>query len=194
MLLSVFVVLTAATFALLTLNIQRQSRRPKLDVVQLYWRVAMFSALAACALWLGAQAVPALAGWSGWPLLFGVFLLFGGFMSVIVGMLYKISPFLVWLHLQNLGRGRVVAPNMKKVLAEVHMERQMFAHFVAFALLLLAVFWPAWFAYPAGIALIVANGWLMRNLLSAVGVYRAHLLKIEAAVAASAASGQTARQ
>ena len=70
----------------------------------------------------------------------------------------------------------------------------MFAHFVAFALLLLAVFWPAWFAYPAGIALIVANGWLMRNLLSAVGVYRAHLVKIEAAVAASAASGQTARQ
>jgi hypothetical protein len=194
MLLSVFVVLTAATFALLTLNIQRQSRRPKLDVVQLYWRLAMFSALVACALWLGAQAVPALAGWSGWPLLFGVLLLFGGFMSVIVGMLYKISPFLVWLHLQNLGRGRVVAPNMKKVLAEVHMERQMFAHFVAFALLLLAVFWPAWFAYPAGIALIVANGWLMRNLLSAVGVYRAHLVKIEAAVAASAASGQTARQ
>jgi len=183
-LLAVAVVLTAATFAVLTLNIQRQSKRPKLDVVQLYWRVAMFSALAACVLWLAAQGIPLLADWSGWPLLFGVLILFGGFMSVIVGMLYKISPFLVWLHLQNLGRGRVVAPNMKKVLAEAQMERQMYAHFTAFALLLLAVFWPVWFVYPAGLALIVANGWLLRNLFSAVGVYRAHLIKIDAAAPA----------
>ena len=188
-LLAVMVVLTAATFAVLTLNIQRQSRRPKLDVVQVYWRGAMLSTLAACALWLAARSIPALEDWSGWPFLFGVLLLFGGFMSVIVGMLYKISPFLVWLHLQNLGRGRVVAPNMKKVLAETDMEWQMFAHFTAFALLLLAVFWPAWFVYPAGLALVVANGWLLRNLLSAVGVYRAHLIKIE-----SAAPGQSERR
>jgi hypothetical protein len=67
---------------------------------------------------------------------------------------------------------------MKKVLAETQMERQMFAHFAAFALLLLAVFWPAWFVYPAGLALVVANGWLLRNLLSAVGVYRDHVSKI----------------
>jgi hypothetical protein len=177
-LLAAVVVVTSAVFAVLTLNIQRQSRRPKLDVVQLYWRVALFSALAACIFWLAVQGVPFLADWSGWPLLFGVLLLFGGFMSVIIGMLYKISPFLVWLHLQNLGRGRLVAPNMKKVLAETQMERQMFANFAAFALLLLAVFWPAWFVYPAGLALVVANGWLLRNLLSAVGVYRDHVSKI----------------
>jgi hypothetical protein len=41
-----------------------------------------------------------------WPLLCGVLALFGGFMSVMIGMLYKIVPFLVWSHLQNLGRGR----------------------------------------------------------------------------------------
>jgi hypothetical protein len=193
MLLSIVVVLTAAVFTVLTLNIQRQSKRPKFDVVQHYWRAAMLSALAACVLWLVAQAVPALDGWPGWPLLFGILLLFGGFMSVIIGMFYKILPFLVWLHLQNISRGRVLAPNMKKVLAEVRMERQMFAHFAAFALLLLAVFWPGWFVYPAGVALIVSNGWLLRNLLSAVGVYRAHLLKIEAAVS-SAASSKTGRQ
>ena len=29
---------------------------------------------------------------------FGVLVLVGGFMAVIVGMLYKIVPFLVWLH------------------------------------------------------------------------------------------------
>jgi hypothetical protein len=187
--LAVMVVLTAATFAVLTLNIQRQSKRAKRDAVQRYWRVAMFSALAACFLWLAARCVPQLSDWNGWPLLFGVLLLFGGFMPVIIGMLYKISPFLVWLHLQNLGRGRLAAPNMKKVLAEVHMERQMLAHFLAFALLLLAVFWPAWFVYPAGLTLIVANGWLLKNLLSAVGVYRAHLIKVKLAV--SSQSGRS---
>ena len=101
-------------------------------------------------------------------------------MSVIVGMLYKIVPFLVWLHLQNRGQGRLAAPNMKKVLAETQIDRQMTAHFAAFGLLLLAVVWPPWFVYPAGVALVVANGWLLRNLLSAVGVYRQHLAKLAA--------------
>lgn len=178
--LAIGVVLVAATFALTTLNLQRLSKRPKLDAVQLLWRVAMVSALLACGLWLLARVSPALAQWQGWPLLFGTLLLFGGFMSVIVGMLYKIVPFLVWLHLQNLGRGRLMAPNIKKVLDEKQIDRQMHAHFCAFGLLLLSIVWPQWFVYPAGLALIVANAWLLRNLLAAVAVYRSHLAKIDA--------------
>jgi hypothetical protein len=178
--LAIGVVLVAASFALMTLNLQRRSKRPKMDAVQLLWRVAMVSALVACALWLLAQVSETLAQWQGWPLLFGALLLFGGFMSVILGMLYKIVPFLVWLHLQNRSQGRVMAPNVKKVLNEQHINGQMKAHFVALGLLLLAVFWPRWFVYPAGLALIIANAWLLRNLLSAVAVYRNHLAKIEA--------------
>lgn len=187
-LLSIGVVMVAATFALITLHLQRRSKRSKMDAVQRFWQVAMFSALAACALWLLARAFEPVGEWQGWPLLFGALLLFGGFMSVIVGMLYKIVPFLVWLHLQNRGRGRVMAPNMKKVLAETQIDRQMIAHFVAFGLLVLAAFWPHWFVYPAGLALIVANGWLLRNLLAATLVYRSHLAKIDAAEAGRTAT------
>ncbi len=100
-------------------------------------------------------------------------------MSVILGMLYKIVPFLVWLHLQNKAQGRLMAPNVKKVLAEKHIRWHMWTHFLAFFLLLLAVVWPQWFTYPAGLALVFANGWLLRNLLAAVAVYRIHLAKIE---------------
>ncbi len=179
MLLGAAVVLVAALFASVTLNIQRQSKRARFDATQHYWRMAMLSALAASAVWLAARTVPMLGEWQGWPLLCGVLLLFGGFMSVIIGMLYKIVPFLIWLHLQNLGQRRVMAPNMKKIIAEREMDRQMRAHFFALLLLLLTVFWPAWFVYPAGLALVLANGWLLRNLLAAMTVYRGHLLKIK---------------
>lgn len=183
------VVSLAALFAAVTLNIQRRSKRARFDATQHYWRGAMLSALMAGALWLAARTLAVVGEWPAWPLLCGVLVLFGAFMSVIIGMLYKIVPFLIWLHLQNAGelgrQGRVPAPNMKKIIAASDMDRQLLAHFSACALLLLAVCWPTAFVYPAGIALIVANGWLLRNLWSAILVYRAHLRKIEQLIGAS---------
>lgn len=177
--LAIGVVLLAASLALITLKLLITSKRPKVDAVQLLWRVGMISALVACALWLLAQASDTVADWQSWPLLFGALVLFGGFMPVILGMLYKIVPFLVWLHLQNLGHGRLMAPNMKKVLAEKYIHGQMQAHFVAYGLLLLAIIWPTWLVYPAGAALVFANGWLLRNLITALTVYRNHVAKLE---------------
>lgn len=183
--LSAAVVLLAASFAVTTFWLQRQRKRPRLEPVQRLWQLAMLSTLAACGLWLLVHMTPLLDRWAGWPLLFGALVLVGGFMSVMVGMLYKIVPFLVWLHLQERGQGRLKAPNMKKVLAEKSMQHQVMAHVMAFGLLLLAVWQPLWFSYPAGLALIVANGWLLKNLLTALAVYREHLAKIEALQGAS---------
>lgn len=183
-------VLMMATFAVLTLHLQRRSKRARFDATQHYWRVGMLCTLAACALGLLARGLPdnlsALAERQEW--LCGVLLLYGGFMSVIIGMLYKIFPFLVWLHLQNLGGGRVLAPNMNKVIAGQQINRQMRAHFLALALLLAAAIWPEWFTYPAGIALLVANGGLLRNLLAAVAFYRQQRTKIAALTAAATSS------
>lgn len=176
------VVAVPALFAGVTLNIQKRSKRARFDATQHYWRGAMLSALAACIIWLAASISPVIAEWPEWPIVCGVFLLFGGFMSVMIGMLYKIVPFLIWLHLQQQGQGRVIAPNMKKVIVEGKMNGQMLAHFASCALLLLAVLWPKVFDYPAGIALVFANAWLLRNLLSAMFVYRGHQLKIESVI------------
>ena len=76
-----------------------------------------------------------------------------------------------------------MAPNMKKIIAAKEMDRQMLAHFASCALLLLTLFWPAVFVYPAGLALVLSNGWLLRNILAAIKVYRNHLLKIESVTA-----------
>lgn len=184
-LLTALVVVSAVVFALVTLRILAQSKRAKRDASHQLWTVSMWSALVACALWLAARLIDPLGQWQGWPLLFGVLLLMGCFMSVMVGMLYKIVPFLVWLHLQNLGRGHVKAPNMKKVLSQPKIDRQMLAHLLALTLLLLSVFWPGWFVYPAGLALIFASVWLWFNLLSATAVYKNQLTQIGIAVASA---------
>jgi hypothetical protein len=168
-------------FAVVTLNIQRQSKRPRFDPTQQMWRAGMASVLAAAAVWVLAQLLPAFAEAApSWPLLFGALLIFGAFVSVICGMLYKIVPFLIWLHLQYQGQKRLLVPNMKKIIAERALQRQMHLHFAACALLLLAVCWPEWLVYPAGLALIAANAELLRNLLGAVAVYREHRRKLAA--------------
>ena len=164
----------AALACITTLQLLRRSKRAKREASHHLWNTAMGSALAASALWLSARFIPAVDHWPGWPLLLGTLLLFGCFMSVILGMLYKIVPFLVWLHLQNCSAS-TPAPNMKKVLPQIRIDRQMVTHLLACLLLLLSVFWPEWFVYPAGLTLIVASAWLLSNLLYATAIYRSHI-------------------
>lgn len=173
------VALVPVVLALSTWAVQRRSKRATPDASGRLWRLAMFNALLACALWLGTHLSPALAARFDAPLLIGVLVLFGVFMSVMVAMLYKIVPFLVWLHCQNRGKGRLVAPNMKKVLAQRQIDGQAIAHGLTFCTLMLAVLWPQEFAYPAGVGLILSNAWLLVNLLSALRVFRRHMEKLQ---------------
>jgi len=165
--------LVGIAFAALTLRLQMQRRRARADATFHYWRLGLGSAIFALVLPLTASVSPQLAELPGWSLLFGILLLVGGFMSFIVGMLYKIVPFLAWLHLQNSVGGLV--PNMNRLLTESAMQRQVKAHGVALAALLAAVVWPEWLARPAGAALALASGWLFYNLLGAVFRYRRYL-------------------
>jgi hypothetical protein len=75
---------------------------------------------------------------------------------------------------------------MKRILAENAMARQMAAHAVSLALLLSAVVRPAWFAWPAGLALLLSNLWLLVNLWRCLQVYRRHLRHIGEQLAAAA--------
>ena len=195
--------LGAGTLAAITLWLQTQSKRAKLDTTQQCWRFAMGSTIAGCLLWLLASALLRLgdarpqwmiesAAWSqfldgsNWTLLFGVLILAGGFMTAINGMLYKILPFLVWLHARNAPRRVKAVPNMRQVLGEPPMLRQARAHFLACTLLALAALWPAHFALLAGLALFVAQALLLANLLKANAVYRVYMQE----PLASARSGQ----
>lgn len=65
LLLGVGVAAVVAAFAVITLRLQRASKRARFDASQHCWRVAMLSGLAACAVWLMAMLVPALGEWTG---------------------------------------------------------------------------------------------------------------------------------
>lgn len=166
--------LAGGGFVGLTLNLQRQRRRARADATYRYWQLGLGGGGLALFMLLAATIYPPLGDVPGWSLLFGVLLIVGGFMPMIIGMLYKIIPFLAWMHLQNLGQAKVMAPSMNKLLLETEMQRQMWLYVAALALLAASVFLPAWLARPAGAAFVLACASLWWNLFRAVRRYQAH--------------------
>ena len=164
----------AGIYAATTLRLQSQRRRRVSDVTLLFWRGAMVLLLALAFSWLLFQMLPRLGDQARAPLWLGVLALPGVFVSVINGMLYKIVPFLNWLHLQRQGDPRKPPPNMKQMISERAMSGQMLLHFTAVALLLAALLWPL-LARPAGLAFAASSLWLEWNLVGAVRQYRRFL-------------------
>ena len=172
-------VMLAGAYALVTLWLQARRRRRQIDVTFMLWRGAMLSLVALAASWIAFATFPQLGDASRAPVWLGILALPGLFLSVITGMLYKIMPFLNWLHLQQEGGIGMAMPNMKQMIPESSMRGQMTLHFAAFGLLLAAVAWNA-LALPAGLALTASCLWLEWNLLTAARVYTRFRNKIRA--------------
>lgn len=85
--------LAGLAFAGLTLRLQGQrgGRAPMQRVVGC---VPVWSRIFALCMLLTAALAPKLAELPGWSLFFGILLIAGGFLPFIIGMLYKIVPFL----------------------------------------------------------------------------------------------------
>jgi hypothetical protein len=111
----------------------------------------------------------------------GVLAFVGVFVSAISGMMYKIMPFLNWLHLQRLGAPMSSVPNMKKMIPAEAMTGQMRLHVLAVLLLLAAVWQPA-LTRLAGFTFAASSAWLGWNILAAVKRYGNFRDRILAAV------------
>jgi hypothetical protein len=172
--------LLAGAYAATTLWLQSRRRRRQADVTLVLWRGAMLSLLAFALSWVVFTAVPRLGDDPRAPIWLGVLAVPGVFLCVITGMLYKIMPFLNWLHLQQAGGKRTPPPNMKQMIPEAAMRGQMRLSFAALALLLAAVPWPA-LTLPAGLAFTASCLWLEWNLIGAARVYARGLDKARAA-------------
>ncbi len=160
----------AGLFALETLRLQQRRRRKVTDVTLLFFRTGMLSLLAVLVSALVFIALPDLGLDPRAAIWMGILAIIGVFVSAINGMLYKIVPFLNWLHLQNICGLQAVPPTMHQMIPEKAMRGQLYAHLAALALLLAAVWLPA-LARPAGLAFALASAWLGYNLFGAVRVY-----------------------
>lgn len=172
----VTVAIGLATFAALTLRLQSRRRRPRSDVTLKYWRLAMICLLFAVVLWTTHALFPSTLGDSHLSVALGVLYIVGFGTSVISGMLYKIVPFLVWLHVQ---RGHLVAVaqrgrpvTMAGLIPEARGRLQFIIHLAGVASLLAAAYRPQWATYPAAALLLVAWSALWLNLWTAVRKYR----------------------
>lgn len=150
----------AGGFAVQTLKLQRSTRRSTPDAPFRAFRLSMLTLVAS----LAALLVSLLHDGEQWPVLAGVLVLHGTFAGAISAMLYKIVPFLTWLHLTQ---AKIRAPNMKKLLPDVLIRRQILVHTVALGALVLAVFVPP-LTPIAGVLVTVEFAWLLLNLLHAV--------------------------
>lgn len=155
-----------SSFAIATLTIQKRRLRKLPDITLNYWRVGMLSLLLSVILWL-----------ANLDSILLIILFIGGFvLPVIQGMLYKIIPFLVWLHLQNQQGNnpmkRIKVPNMKKIIPDKQAAYQFWLYMLAFGLLIGARFIPiSYLNSIASITLMLSFLFLAYNIYSAVWLY-----------------------
>lgn len=157
----------SAAFGATTLRLQQQRRRRIGDATLLFWRIAMVSLIAAAMLGGVRLFMPLGTAAAAIEFLIGVLMIGGTFTAVINGMLYKIVPFISWLHLQ---RVLPVPPNMYQMIPERMMRGQLRLYLAALCLLLAGVLLPS-LTRLAGLLFAASCVWLEWNLVRAVRLY-----------------------
>lgn len=175
--------LVLVALALITLRLLSRRRRKVADVSLAFWRVGMRALLLASV--IGAASLLASPTAAARLALAATLLFLLGFaLSVVNGMLYKIVPFLVWLHLQQRlatrieVRHSIVLPNMKSIVPEKRSRQQFALHLAALLLLLLGVLLPA-LLRPAAALWLADFALLEWNLAQGVLCYRAECRRID---------------
>lgn len=170
-------------FALTTLWVLHKRRRQLADLTLNFWRLAMTSLILLTLAWL----MPMLLDLNLPVLLLGVLMIHGFAMTTINGMMYKIIPFIIWLHLSARNKNlrdkgersaQVKVPHMRKIISEAAGLWQFRFHLASLVLLALATLWPNWFYYPAAVLFVIAQAALLFNLSSAVRFYNVKIAEL----------------
>ncbi|HIJ84615.1 MAG: hypothetical protein HW380_3859 [Magnetococcales bacterium] len=117
-----------------------ERKRKKMDVTLRFWFLGLASGLASLATMASWMATDA----DSTRFLFGVLFFFGLASSILLGMLYKIIPFLVWFHRFSRLAGLVEIPMMDDLVPDFSLRWQFPVHFLVVATAIVAVFWGGW--------------------------------------------------
>ncbi|MBT2970985.1 MAG: hypothetical protein KME56_08245 [Candidatus Thiodiazotropha sp. (ex Ctena orbiculata)] len=145
----------------------RSRQRKIVDVTLLFLWSGLASLLLAALAWIHGDN----------DLLVAVFLLGGVCMTMPIGIIYKVIPFLCWFHLQSLQvkQGRISSrlPSMKHYISDKDAKRHYLLHITAILLMAAAAMMPTLFARLSGLLFSLASLYFLRNLLFALLRYRA---------------------
>lgn len=166
--------LFALFFPLATLTLQYQRKRRIPDATLQFFRIGMVSLLCVA---LFAIATPTLINSERTKIMAGLIFILGFAMSLILGMLYKIVPFLVWFHLFRGGSFHSI-PNMKEIIPEPWTWRHLWLHVCTLFAALLAPWWiiAAWLLM---LCLLLQGILLGYTLFNAIAIYRRTLSRLE---------------
>lgn len=156
----VLLALLTIAFSLWVLHALATRRRRTESALLRFWLTAM-GGLCGAAVLVIADAGG--ARFAAMPLLFGVLALGAGLMSVLIGMLYKIVPFILWLALRSNG---LRAPSMGKLLSETAQAWHLRIHLAMLACLLPAPWWSE-VAIAGGALMLCSASLLLFNLATA---------------------------
>jgi hypothetical protein len=177
---SALLLLVASTYALLSLNLLRRRQRKIVDYTVRFWQLGLGNLLLALLGWGAALAMPQLITPAS-ELLWGIVVIVGFAISIMMGMLHKIAPFLSWLHLQRACLDRPLAmlklPTMHELLPAQRARRQLQLHSATLVLMLAASMYAP-LGSIAALALAMDFGWLGLSLLGVLRAYRRAILGI----------------
>ncbi len=138
-------------------------KRPISDVTVWYWRAASIFLTLGAFLWIFDEFFK-----HEYIVMVGI-LIGGGFiLSIMLGMLYKIVPFLVWFHLNAMGY--MTIPTMNEMINKTAAKVQFTLFILALVGFIFAFYMPE-VLVPSALAFILSMAILEYNILAAVWIY-----------------------
>lgn len=165
----------AAGFGLLTTLRVLRSRRGEKDAFHAGWLVAGILSVLTAVLGLAARFSPD----PRWGMAFGVLSLVGLGGGLISVMLWRIVPFLIWLHWQRANKARLRLPLLHRIVPEFGQRLQLAAELCALVLLVAACF-RSGIASGATSLLAISKLLQIVLLLRAIRDYRKRLVQLHA--------------
>lgn len=158
-----------SAFAFVSIYTLMRRQRKIIDATLGFWGLGLISVVLGMIAWLAGTQTP----------LLGVLFLAGAGMSFTNGTLYKIVPFLCWLHLRQraveIRKPGVRIPTMKSFISERMAVAQLALHAAALTLWAMHFISGTLSSRAGSLALAASNVLLLYNLARAYLIYRSQL-------------------
>ncbi|MBF0288841.1 MAG: hypothetical protein HQM14_13580 [SAR324 cluster bacterium] len=154
-------------FIMTLVGLFQKRKRKVVDTTLRYWQLGLSSLLLSflvCLIypWLPHQNL---------LFFFGLLFLLGFGVSITNGMLYKIVPFLIWLHRFSSLVGKVRVPFMSDITPAAKTKRQLQLSVVSYVVLAMGIAsHQDWILQLGGILLMVSSGMLFLNLYFSIQI------------------------